>query len=90
VIPVNPSVEAQAFKLAYELRAAGLTCEVAYSGNMSKRMKKASTQNAWAALVIGPDELARGEVSVKLMDSGEQKVLKTQNLAVALAALGHS
>ena len=87
VIPVHGSVEREAFRLANELRAQGLTVEIAYSGNLSKRMKRASAQNAWAAILIGPDELARGEVNLKLMDSGEQKTLKTHGLAPALKTL---
>jgi len=87
IIPVHGTAEKQAFKLAYDLRAQGIYCEISYSGNMSKRMKKAATQNAWAAVLIGPDEIARGEVTVKLMDSGEQKVLKIENLALQLGSL---
>jgi histidyl-tRNA synthetase len=87
VIPVNDSVEAQAFKLAFDLRNQGLYCEVAYSGNLSKRMKRAGNQKAWAAVVLGPDELVRGEVTVKLMDSGEQRVVKIDQLSSSLAGL---
>ncbi|MGZ3723565.1 MAG: histidine--tRNA ligase [Bdellovibrionales bacterium] len=87
VIPVHSTAEQQAFELCYKLRAAGLNCEIAFSGNLSKRMKRAAGQNAWAAVVVGPDELARGEVVVKLLDTSEQKTLRLDGLAESLASI---
>jgi histidyl-tRNA synthetase len=81
VIPVHDSVEPQAFQLAYSLRAQGLTVEIGFSGNMSKRMKRASNQGCWAAIFVGPEELSKGEVQVKLLDSGEQKTVAIKDLA---------
>jgi histidyl-tRNA synthetase len=72
VIPVHGSAERDAFRITCELRDQGFTCEIGFSGNLSKRMKKAAAQNAWAAVLIGPDELARQEVTVKLLDDGSQ------------------
>ena len=86
VIPVHATVEPQAFELCYKLRAAGLSCEIAFSGNLSKRMKRAATQNCWATIVLGPDELARGEVQVKLMDEGSQQHVQLTDLVDMLKA----
>jgi histidyl-tRNA synthetase len=85
VIPVHDSVEAQAFQLAYSLRSSGLSVEIGFSGNMSKRMKRASNQGAWAAVFVGPEELSKGEVQVKLLDSGEQKTVAIKDLATHLS-----
>jgi len=87
VIPVHNSVEAKAFELCYKLRADGFTCEIAFSGNLSKRMKRAAGQNCRAAVVLGPDELARGEVMLKDLDSGEQKTVSLDALTAALKNL---
>lgn len=84
VIPVHNSVEQHAFELCYRLRAQGFTCEIAFSGNLSKRMKRASGQNCIAAVVVGPDELARGEVMLKNFDSGEQTTVRLEDLNTAL------
>jgi histidyl-tRNA synthetase len=84
VIPVHDSVEPQAFQLAYSLRAHGLTVEIGFSGNMSKRMKRASNQGCWVAIFVGPEELSKGEVQVKLLDSGEQKTVPIKDLAAHL------
>ena len=53
---------------------------------MGKRMKRANKINAVAAVILGDDELARGEASLKLLDSGEQKTIRLDELEAALAA----
>lgn len=87
VIPVHSSIEAEAYKLANDLRSAGFTIEIAYSGNLSKRMKRAANQKALAAVLVGPDELSRGEVQLKILDTGEQKSLKLTELQATLKDL---
>jgi histidyl-tRNA synthetase len=87
VIPVHASVEAKAFQIAYELRAKGFFADIGYSGNMSKRMKRASDRNSWAAVLVGPDELQKGEVTLKDMDKGEQKNVPLAALAESLAKI---
>lgn len=84
IIPIHESTEQEAFKLAYELRAKGIPVEVHFSGNMSKRMKKAVNQNAYAAILLGPDEMAKGEASLKMLDSGEQKSVRIADLHTQL------
>ncbi len=85
IIPVHQSVEREAFKTAYHLRELGFYCEVGFSGNLSKRMKKAASLGCWGTLLIGPDELAKGEVMFKNMDNGEQKTLRLEKLAQELS-----
>ena len=41
---------------------------------------KANKANAFAAVIVGPDELANGEVTVKNLDSGEQKTVALNNI----------
>lgn len=84
IIPIHDSAEQEAFRVAYELRSQGQTVEVHFSGNMSKRMKKAVSQNCFAAVILGPDELQKGVASIKLLDSGEQKSVPLSELASAL------
>ncbi len=86
IIPIHESTEQEAFKLAYELRAKGLSCEVHFSGNMSKRMKKAVAQNCFAAVILGPDEMQKGEAGVKFLDQGEQKSVRLSDLYSVLKA----
>lgn len=57
---------AHAFLLADELRAAGFrVVQHAGGGSLKSQMKKADASGAWLALIVGEEELARGEVSVK-------------------------
>jgi histidyl-tRNA synthetase len=71
----------KALELAQRLRRDGFAVELGYSGNMKKRMARANKANARAALILGEEELARGAIAVRDLDSGEQ-------VEVALDALG--
>ncbi|HNP88453.1 MAG TPA: His/Gly/Thr/Pro-type tRNA ligase C-terminal domain-containing protein, partial [Kouleothrix sp.] len=77
---------AESLKLAQELRAAGLKVETALdSGDkLGKQFKYADQRGIPFALVLGPDELARGEVVVKNLRAGEQRSVARANIAAAL------
>jgi histidyl-tRNA synthetase len=63
---------AYAFALADELRSAGYAVvQHAGGGGFKSQMRKADASGAWLALIIGEDELARGEVSVKPLRLGD-------------------
>ncbi len=88
LVPVGPAGEAAALALAAELRRAGFAIDLGYRGNMSKRMKHANKANARAALLIGDDELAKGVVTLRDLDSGAQESVERSRLAERLAAFG--
>jgi histidyl-tRNA synthetase len=73
-------------QLARELRAAGLKVETALdaSEKLGKQFKHADRRGVPFALVLGPDELARGEVVVKNLRNGEQRSVARATLAAAL------
>ena len=73
LVPMGPDAELAATSLASELRRAGHTIELAYRGNMKKRMKRADDSGAGYAIIIGDDELAENEATVKNLHSGEQQ-----------------
>jgi len=81
VVPVGAAAEARALVIAEELRREGHSVELAYRGNLSKRLKRADKVNARLAVLIGEDELSRGVATVRDLDSGAQT-------EVALASLG--
>jgi histidyl-tRNA synthetase len=59
--------------LAHELRDAGLRTEYALSAqSVGKQLKLADARNARFAVVIGPDDRARGEVMLKDLRGKEQ------------------
>lgn len=80
VIPVGEDTNAKAIEIAYILRKAGFRVEQSYSGNLKKRMIKANKANAFKAVIIGSDELAKNEVTIKDLDNGEQKVVPIVNI----------
>lgn len=80
VIPVGDDMAETALKIAYDLRKAGFRVEHGYSGNIKKRMIKANKVNAYKAVIIGSDEFAGGNVTIKDLDSGEQKIVAINNL----------
>ncbi|WP_019834528.1 histidine--tRNA ligase [Sphingomonas sp. PR090111-T3T-6A] len=81
VVPMGAAAEAAAGGVIAALRRAGLACDMAYKGNMKKRMQKADTAGARFAVILGEDELARGEASVKRLATGEQAAVPLDRIA---------
>lgn len=86
LVPLGEAAEAAAIGIAARLRRAGLACEMAYKGNMKRRMQKAAAGGVRYAVIIGDDELARGEAALKHMESGEQRHVALDGLAEAIRA----
>ena len=57
---------------------------MAYKGNMKRRMQKADASGARFAIIVGDDELARGEAAVKDLKTGEQRSVKLDSVAEAV------
>ena len=85
VIPLGEDTNEKAMEIAYKLRLAGFRVEQSYSGNMKKRLEKANKFKAIKAVIIGSDEIARGEVTLKDFDSGEQKNVSFERLIEELS-----
>ena len=66
------------------MRKAGFSVEQSYSGNMKKRMLKANKVNAVKAVIIGSDEMKNQSVTLKDLDSGEQKIIAVNKLVEEL------
>jgi histidyl-tRNA synthetase len=84
-IPVDEAAEALTAKLCQEARKAGVACEMAFRGNVKKRLEKASKQNARAAVLIGPDEMKKGAATVRDLDTGSQSEVAFASLVPFLA-----
>jgi len=87
VIPVGDEAQRAALKIAHELRQSGMCVDMAYRGNIGKRMKRANKVNARAALILGTDELARDAVTLRDLDTGEQAEVPIAELEFKLGAL---
>ena len=74
---------------AAALRAKGLSVDVfPGSGKLKAQFKYADQKKAAYALVIGPDEAARGVVQVKSMKTGDEKALTLDEACALIAARG--
>jgi histidyl-tRNA synthetase len=65
IVPRGLAAEARSGGLLAELRREGLAVDMAYKGNMKRRMAKADAQGAKYAILLGDDELASGMATVK-------------------------
>ena len=80
-------VQEAAMILARDLRNAGFIVDLGYRGNVTRRMKRADKIGARVALLLGEDELERGVVTLRDLDSGEQQELARDALQTALTSL---
>jgi histidyl-tRNA synthetase len=85
VIPLGEAAEPAAVGVLQSLRLAGIRAEMAYRGNMKRRMERANRIGARAAIILGEDELARGVASVKDLALGAQQEIALDLLADYLA-----
>jgi histidyl-tRNA synthetase len=85
VIPAGDAMEPAALDVLQTLRAAGIRAEIAYRGNLKRRLERANRSGARAAVIIGEAEFARGVAQVKDLASGEQTELPIADLAARLA-----
>jgi histidyl-tRNA synthetase len=76
------------FKLASELRRAGLNV-VCYPevAKLPKQFKYADRIGAKVTLVLGPDEAAKGQVTVKNLSNGEQVLIPQNEAATVIRKL---
>lgn len=81
LIPLGEEAENACVKLSYELRAQDLCVDMSYSGNMSKRMKKANKAQAQYAIIIGDEELKTQTATLKNLDDGQQQKVAFEDLA---------
>lgn len=74
--------------LAHELRDAGLRVEYALTvQSVGKQLRLADARSARAAVVIGPDDRARGEVAVKDLRGGGQASVRRDRVVEQLARM---
>jgi len=76
VVAIGTDAFEPAHLLARDLRHGGVTSCVDYDGrSLRAQMKRADRAGARYVLIVGGDELARGEVTVKNMESGDQSTV---------------
>ncbi|PYR33525.1 MAG: hypothetical protein DMF93_25150 [Acidobacteria bacterium] len=88
----NAGAASDALRLAGDLRRAGLRVDVyPEADKLARQFKYAASRGVPMVAVIGDDERARGEVSIKDMRSGDQSSVPRAEAAAAVArALGRA
>lgn len=67
VIPVSEAQEDIALRLIQKLRSDDVVSEIAYKGNLKRRMERASKREAAFAIIVGPDEATNNALKIRDM-----------------------
>ncbi len=86
IVPLGERAEAAGQRLLTDLRRSGVAAEMAYRGNMKKRLSRANDAGAAYALIIGDVELDSGEIQVKNLATGEQRSVAFDQVAETLGS----
>ena len=84
VIPLGEAAEAKAIEVLTLLRNHQINSDMAFRGNMKKRMARADAAGARYAVIIGDSEVEAGAAQVKDLRSGKQEAIAFDALAGAL------
>lgn len=80
---------AEAFKIADRLRKSGFTAQIPGSAkSLKSQMREADRLGAKYVMIIGDDELAKGILQLKDMETGSQSEVKLAGLEDSLRSLG--
>ncbi|MFD0714015.1 histidine--tRNA ligase [Paenibacillus sp. GCM10027626] len=87
VVALGEAAEREATRVLHSLRQHGWSAERDYQGRkMKAQLKSADRLNARYTAILGDDELARGEIALKEMATGEQRMVALDRLCEELAA----
>jgi histidyl-tRNA synthetase len=87
VVGIGEDGRAEALRLLRELRAAGVAAQMELEARGIKaQMKRADRWLARATVIVGADELARGEVTVRDMQTGDQRAVPRASIVKDLGS----
>jgi histidyl-tRNA synthetase len=84
LVPIGQAAVKECALLARELRRAGFSVELSVEQKVKRAMELANKLGARFAVIVGEDELERGEAALKDMARGEQTRVARSGLAEAL------
>jgi histidyl-tRNA synthetase len=88
VIAIGDEARPEALRLLRQLRQAGVPAQMEFEARgLRAQMKRADRLAVRVTLLIGADELARGEVTVRDMRTGEQRAVPRADAVAAARAL---
>ncbi len=81
IVPIGDAAEAEAIRILEQLHQTGIRAEMAYRGNLRRRMERANRIGARVAIILGDDDLRAGVAQVKDLASGAQTAVPLPELA---------
>lgn len=84
IVPLGDRAEAAAGTILAGLRREGVAADMAYRGNMKKRLSRANASGAKYALILGDNELDSGEAQLKDLTTGEQRAVSLDLIGEAI------
>jgi len=88
VVGIGDDGRSEALKLLRELRQAGVAAQMEFEARgIRAQMKRADRLAARVTLIVGGDELARGDVTLRDMRTGEQQSIARGEVVPATARL---
>jgi histidyl-tRNA synthetase len=87
LVPIGEAGQLAALTLAEELRNQGLPVDLGYSGNIGRRLRRADRIGAFAAILLGDEELARGVATLRDLIDGSQSEVPLAELPARLRVL---
>lgn len=88
LVTLGDLAEKASTAILYQLRENGIAVDKDYQGRkMKAQMKAADRSGAKYAVIIGEDELSRGEASLKDLQTGEQQQVQISEIADRIRSL---
>ncbi len=88
IVVIDHTMRKDAFRIARTLRAAGISCDMDFTGRSVKsQMKQANKRAAKSVLFLGPDEFEQGKIKLRNMESGDETEVSTDSLAGAVKGM---
>ncbi|MFL6795138.1 MAG: histidine--tRNA ligase [Sphingomicrobium sp.] len=84
IVPLGDRANSESQKIIAGLRREGIAADMAFRGNMKKRLSRANESRAAYALIVGDDELDRGEAQLKNLETGEQRSVSLDLIGEAI------
>ncbi len=75
VLPVNSEAEKAAAQVLTGARRRGMIADMAFKGNLKRRLQKADAQGAHLALLVDAERWSRDELEIKNLETGEQMLV---------------
>ncbi|MDH7489444.1 MAG: histidine--tRNA ligase [Anaerolineae bacterium] len=89
VLQFDPSLLAETLRFAHSLREQGLRVELYFEAeSVKKQLRYASRKGIPFAAILGPDEAAQGQVTIKNLDLGEQRTVLQSEAAQVIREWG--